>query len=58
MVEEVLKTGSKEVDDEDIVETLLSKVVDIRDTSCIQWLAKHAEKSSEMGNIRHPTKIL
>lgn len=58
MVEKVLKTRAEKVDDKNIVETLLSEVVDIGDTGCKQRLAKDAEKSSETGNIRHPTKIL
>ena len=34
MVEQVLQTGTEEVDDQDVVEALLAKVIDIRDPGC------------------------
>lgn len=39
MIEEILETGSKKVDNEDVVQTLLSEVVDIGDTGCRRELA-------------------
>lgn len=45
MIEKVLKTGSKKVDHEDVVQTLLSEVVDIGDTSCRKRLANDVEKA-------------
>jgi hypothetical protein len=39
MIEEVLETRSKKVDNEDVVQTLLSEVVDIGDTGCRRELA-------------------
>lgn len=34
VVEQVLQTGAEEVDDQDVVQTLLAEVVDIRDPGC------------------------
>jgi len=34
-VEEVFKVRTQEVDDENVMETLLSKVVDLRNTDCV-----------------------
>ena len=34
VVEQVLQTGTEEVDDQDVVEALLAKVIDIRDPGC------------------------
>ena len=33
MIEQVFQRGSQEVNDEDIVKTLLTKIIDIRDSS-------------------------
>ena len=33
-IEEVLQTGAQEVDDKDVVQALLSEVMDGRDTNC------------------------
>jgi hypothetical protein len=34
MVEEILQRGPKKINDQDVVETLLAKVVDIRNAGC------------------------
>lgn len=34
MVEKVLQAGAEEVNDQDVVQTLLAKVVDIGNTGC------------------------
>lgn len=34
MVEQILQTGTEQVDDQDVVQALLAEVVDIRDPSC------------------------
>lgn len=34
MVEQVFQTGSEQVDDQDVVQSLLAEVVNIRDASC------------------------
>ena len=34
MVEQILQTGAQQVDDQDVVQALLAKVVDIRDPGC------------------------
>ena len=34
MVEEVLQTGAKEVNDQNVVEAFLTKVINIRDPGC------------------------
>lgn len=34
MVEKIFKRGTEKVDDEDVVQTLLTKVINIRDTGC------------------------
>lgn len=59
MIEEVFQAGTEQVDNQDVVKTLLPEVVDIGDASCNQ---------SEPGNLtntiatrvysRHPTRIL
>jgi hypothetical protein len=39
-VEQVLKTGPEEVDNQDVVKALLAKVIDIRNTRCGKESAK------------------
>lgn len=34
VIEKILQAGSEEVDDQDVMQTLLAKVVDIRDSGC------------------------
>ena len=34
VVEQILQTGAQQVDDQDVVQALLAKVVDIRDPGC------------------------
>jgi hypothetical protein len=51
VIEKILETRAEEVDDKDVVQTLLSEVVDIGDTSCEQRLANDTGKSSETGKL-------
>lgn len=40
VVEQVLQTGTEQVDDQDVVQALLAEVVNIRDPSCmlsVEW---------------------
>jgi hypothetical protein len=40
VVEQVLQTGTEQVDDQDVVQALLTEVVNIRDPSCmvsVEW---------------------
>jgi len=53
VIEKVLKTGTEEVDDENVVQALLSEVVDIGDTSCGERSANDSDESSKIG--RHTT---
>ena len=51
VVEEVLQTGSEKVNDENVVETLLAKVIDIRDPGCTRLvLVLNAEASNRQNN--------
>lgn len=61
VIEEVLEARSKKVDNENVVQTLLSEVVDIGDTSCkhgLAWKEGGSEIRASSKHLRHPTKIL
>lgn len=58
MVEEVLEGRAEEVDDQDVVETFLAKVVDIGNASCPCWLATQQGQCEGDGVLRQPTRIL
>jgi hypothetical protein len=61
VIEEILETRSEKVNDEDVVQTLLSKVVDIGDTGCdrkLAWKKGGLVTRASSKHLRHPTKIL
>jgi len=55
VVKEILETGAEQVDDEDVVQTLLAKVVDIGDAG---YGSQHLLHRTGRGHLRHPTRIL
>jgi hypothetical protein len=48
VIEEILERWAKEINHEDIVQALLAKVVDIRDTSCV-FVVSHKQSYSRLG---------
>lgn len=53
-IEEVFQAGAEEVDDEDIVEAFLTKVVDLRYAGCKDV---GEEEGQGQGNARQPERI-
>lgn len=53
-VEEIFETGAQKVDDEDVVQALLTKVVDLRDTGCFaEKQAKGELKAAQNASKLH-----
>lgn len=48
VVKEVLEGGPEEVDDQNVVQALLTEVIDIRNTSCSTLLCRSLQKESEI----------
>jgi hypothetical protein len=42
MIEEIFETGAQEIDDEDVVEAFLAKVVDIGDSGCTRRISNQS----------------
>lgn len=61
VIKKVLERRSEKVNDEDVVQALLSEVVDIRDTGCdrkLAWKKGGPVTRASSKHLRHPTKIL
>jgi hypothetical protein len=64
-VEEVFQVRTQEVNNEDVVETLLSEMVDLRNTDCVEARGKSGDEYSagckktqkRWGHIRVPFKV-
>lgn len=57
MIEEVFKTRTKKINDQDVVQPFLAKVVDIGNASCSR-VRIIDQPLYYYVNLRHPTKIL
>lgn len=61
-VKQVLERGAEEVDDEDIVQPFLAKVVDLGDTGCDgsvhAWSQEGAAVRQPSHHVRDPLRIL
>lgn len=59
VVEEIFQRGAKQIDHEDIVKTLLTEIVDIRNTGCAQMVSYRCDTARhERKDSRQPTRIL
>ncbi len=48
-IEQVLQARAQEIDDEDVVQALLSKVVYLRDSGCMTQCAEYAARDDQSG---------
>jgi len=55
VIEKVFQGWAKEIDDKDIMQAFLAKVIDIRDTSCDVLVSGHLDSAVY---LRQPTRIL
>lgn len=58
VIEEVFQAGAEQIDDQDVVQTFLSKVVDVGDSSYAMLEVLLAMSTCICLNLRHPTSIL
>lgn len=56
MIEQILQAWAEQIDHEDVVQTLLAKVVDIWDSSCVRELGQSSRAGFQLEGIAYGSR--